>query len=67
MTGSFHADGVELLYHYIFVLKVFLGPQSRDVESAQFYAFFVSVYLYNNVREGLPIDEADKQITLFIN
>ena len=44
MTGSFHADGVELLYHYIFVLKVFLGPQSRDVESAQFYAFFVFIY-----------------------
>lgn len=26
-------------------------PHTRDVGSAQFYAFFVSVYLYYNVRE----------------
>ena len=36
---------VGLLYTISFVIGI-PEPQNRDVESAQFYAFFVSVYLY---------------------
>ncbi len=54
---------VGLLYHYIFVQKVFLGPQSGDVEVKQFYAFFmrVGILIINNVyffAEGSPQSSA---------